>query len=51
MTKDGFIELTRQMRELQREYFRTKDLTVLRKCKTIESQVDSEIRMLQGLAL
>jgi hypothetical protein len=38
-----FVELVRQMRYTQMEYFKTKDLNVLEKSKELESKVDMYI--------
>lgn len=35
-----FIELVRQMREAQKEYFRTRDRQVLQRSKVLEKRVD-----------
>lgn len=35
-----FIQAVKEMRKLQDEYFRTRDKEVLRKCKSVEKQVD-----------
>lgn len=37
------IELVAEMRNAQREYFKTRDYEVLRKSKALEKRVDSEI--------
>ena len=38
-----FIELVRQMREAQKEYFRTRDKNVLQRSKELERKVDTYI--------
>lgn len=38
-----FIELVRQMREAQKEYFRTRDKQVLQRSKALEKRVDAFI--------
>lgn len=38
-----FIELVRQMREAQKEYFRTRDRQVLQRSKALEKRVDALI--------
>lgn len=43
MTAKEFFYLTAQMRQAQREYFRTRDQRDLRRCKALEREVDYEI--------
>ena len=43
MTPREFFDLTALMRETQKEYFRTRDTTILRKSKELEKRVDDEI--------
>ena len=38
-----FIELVRQMREAQKEYFHTRDRQVLQRSKALEKRVDALI--------
>lgn len=38
-----FVKLVRQMRDKQKEYFRTRNLIVLRDAKKLESDVDNTV--------
>ena len=40
---DGFMQLVKQMREAQREYFRTRSREALQQSKALEKRVDEEI--------
>lgn len=44
MTGKEFIELVRDMRAKQVEYFQTRDRNVLRESKQLERRVDAAIR-------
>lgn len=44
MTALDFFILVRDMRQLQKDYFRTRDREVLVKSKELEKRVDEEIR-------
>ena len=41
-----FIELVREMRNAQREYFKTRDKKVLQRSKELERKVDSFLEQL-----
>lgn len=43
MTAKEFFDLVSQMREKQKEYFRTRSASVLNESKTLERRVDAEI--------
>lgn len=43
MNDKDFLELVRQMREAQKQYFKTRWVDDLRKSKKLEKQVDDEI--------
>jgi len=43
MTPENFFNLVRDMRLAQREYFRTRSLSVLTRAKALEKRVDEEI--------
>ena len=43
MTPENFFNLVRDMRLAQREYFRTRSLSVLTRAKALEKRVDDEI--------
>lgn len=45
-----FIDLVRQMRAAQAEYFRTRDKDVMRKSIALEKEVDSEIKSNDNVA-
>lgn len=46
MDTGDFIELVRQMRDAQREYFRTRDKGILESSKRLERKVDEKVRNL-----
>lgn len=43
MTAKDFFDLVSEMREKQKEYFRTRSTSVLSESKTLERRVDAEI--------
>lgn len=43
MDDDAFRELVKRMRQKQRDYFRSRDATVLSECKDLERRVDDEL--------
>ena len=43
MTAKDFFNLVSEMREKQKEYFRTRSLSVLSESKAVERRVDAEI--------
>ncbi len=43
MSDEEFRELVHRMRELQREYFKTRSVNVLRECKECEHKVDKAL--------
>ena len=44
---DELIKLVAQMRQLQKDYFKTRDRGILAKCKEIEQKVDKAINELE----
>ena len=44
MTAKEFFDLVAEMREKQKEYFRTRSSSVLTESKALERKVDDEIR-------
>ncbi len=49
MTAREFFDLVSDMREKQREYFRTRSLSVLSESKALERRVDDEIRRVKQI--
>lgn len=47
MKPNEILELVAEMRDAQREYFRTRDYEVLRKSKALEKRVDTELAQLK----
>jgi len=47
MNPKEFYELVKSMRKAQREYFRTRDIDVLKKSKHLESLIDKEIKRVE----
>ena len=45
-----FMQLVREMRKAQKDYFKTRDRNVLAKSKQLEKRVDDEIKKEEGLA-
>lgn len=45
-----FMQLVREMRKAQKEYFKTRDRDVPAKSKQLEKRVDDEIKKEEGLA-
>ena len=45
-----FMQLVREMRKAQKEYFETRDRNVLAKSKQLENRVDYEIKKEEALA-
>ncbi len=43
MTAREFFYLVSQMREAQRDYFKTRDQSILRRARALEGDVDAEI--------
>lgn len=43
MTKNEFYTLVRQMRDAQKQYFRTRDQRILTCAKELERRVDNEL--------
>ena len=43
MTAKEFFYLVSQMREAQRDYFKTRDQVILRRARALEDDVDEEI--------
>lgn len=49
MTAREFFYLVSNMRQAQREYFRTREQKYLRVCKRLEGEVDEEISRVKAL--
>lgn len=49
MTPKEFFDLVKEMRSLQKEYFKTRSAEVLRKCTPLEKQVDTEIARVEKI--
>ena len=49
MTAKEFFMLVSQMRQAQKEYFKTRNQTVLQQSKALEKQVDAEIERVRKL--
>lgn len=49
MTAKEFFGLVSDMREKQKEYFRTRSSSVLSESKTLERRVDDEIRRVNAI--
>lgn len=50
MTTEDLAAIVRQMRKLQRDYFRTRDQGTLRESKDMERRVDAALEHLAGTA-
>lgn len=44
-----FIELVREMRNAQKEYFKTRSQTAMRNSKALETEVDKEIERVSNI--
>ena len=51
MTYEQFIDLVAEMRQAQKEYFKTRDRNILSKSKQLEAQVDAEINKVNSKQL
>lgn len=49
MTAKEFFDLVAEMREKQKEYFRTRSSSVLSESKTLERRVDDEIKQVKQI--
>lgn len=49
MNHKEFYELVKSMRKAQRDYFRTRDLEILKKSKHLESMLDKEIKRVEDV--
>ena len=49
MTAREFFDLVSDMREKQKEYFRTRSTSVLNESKALERRVDDEIRRVKQI--
>lgn len=49
MNPKEFYELVKKMRKAQRDYFRTRDLGILKYSKHLESLLDKEIKRVEDL--
>ena len=43
MSMNDFIKLVKEMREMQKRYFKTRNADVLKESKRLEREVDAEI--------
>ena len=43
MTYDEFRDMVRSMRRLQKDYFRSRNQTILNQCRDMERRVDREL--------
>lgn len=44
MSENDFTKLVKEMRQGQKDYFKTRNFRCLEKARTLESQVDHEIK-------
>lgn len=44
MTHEAFVALVREMRQCQKDYFKTRDFNILNASKRLEKQVDEAIK-------
>lgn len=49
MNSRVFFDKVALMRRLQQEYFKTRDKSVLEKCKVVEKEVDVEIKRVNAI--
>lgn len=49
MNSRDFFDKVALMRRLQQEYFKTRSKSVLEKCKTVEKEVDVEIKRVNAI--
>lgn len=49
MTNREFFYAVSNMREAQREYFKTRDQRTLRRCKALEKEIDNEIYRVKSI--
>ena len=49
MNSRDFFDKVALMRQLQKEYFKTRSKTVLEQCKVIEKEVDVEIKRVNAI--
>nr|DAS93087.1 MAG TPA: hypothetical protein [Caudoviricetes sp.]DAW78960.1 MAG TPA: hypothetical protein [Caudoviricetes sp.] len=49
MDHRDFFNKVALMRQLQKEYFRTRSRSVLTNCKNIESEVDAEVKRVNAI--
>ena len=49
MNARDFFNLVTKMRDKQKEYFRTRSVSVLQESKRLEKQVDDEIQRVNGI--
>lgn len=49
MNSRVFFDKVALMRRLQQEYFKTRSKSVLDKCKTIEREIDTEIKRVNAI--
>lgn len=49
MDSRQFYETVKKMREAQKEYFRTHTQTALKRSKSLEKVIDSEIERVEGI--
>ena len=49
MNSRVFFDKVALMRRLQQEYFKTRDKSVLEKCKVVEKEIDVEIKRVNAI--
>lgn len=49
MNSRDFFDKVALMRQLQKEYFKTRSKTVLEQCKVVEKEVDVEIKRVNAI--
>lgn len=49
MNSETFYMKVREMRKLQKQYFKSRNSLVLQKCKAVETEIDAEIQRVDGL--
>lgn len=49
MNSRDFFDKVALMRQLQKEYFKTRSKTVLEQCKAVEKEVDVEIKRVNAI--
>lgn len=49
MNSREFFDKVALMRQLQREYFKTRSKSVLNECKAVEKEIDTEIKRVNDI--